>query len=166
MAASLSLRRPASRSAAKAGAGALVGIVLGIAAEVFAIAVGTAGLSARGIPVRLDSGDYIQLVIGGAVAAAIWAPIGLGLGALLRNQVATLVGIFVWLLFVEDLLFGNVADASRFLPGIAGAALAGVTTAGQVRPLLTPALGALVLAAYAAVAIAAGSIITTHRDVN
>jgi hypothetical protein len=36
---------------------------------------------------------------------------------------------------------------------------------GQVRPLLAPAAGGLVRAAYAAVALAAGSIATMRRDV-
>jgi ABC-2 type transport system permease protein len=119
---------------AKAAASALTGAIFGLLAEAFAIAIGNAALAARGIPVRLDRGDYAQLIAGGAAAAALWGPIGVGLGALLRNQVATLVGLFVWLLFIEGLLFGLLPSAARFLPGPAGAALEGVTTTGDVRP--------------------------------
>jgi hypothetical protein len=143
----------------------LIGLGFGLAAEALTIGAGNMALAARGIPVRLDAGDYAQLIVGGGAAAALWAPIGLGLGALLRNHVATLVGIFAWLLFVEGLLFGVLPNASRFLPGVAGAAIAGVTTTGEVRPLLAPALGALLLAGYAAAAIAAGVIATNGRDV-
>jgi ABC-2 type transport system permease protein len=151
--------------AAKAGASALIGVAFGLTAEAFVIAVGNAGLRARGIPAHLNTGDYAQLLVGGAVGAALWAPIGLGVGALLRNQVATLVGLFAWVLFVEGLVFGLLANASRFLPGVAGASMAGVTTTGDVRPLLAPALGGLLLAAYAAVAVTAGSNLTARRDV-
>lgn len=61
------------------------------------------------------AGDYAQLVAGGAVAAALWAPIGLAVGALLRNQIAALVGLLAWVLFVESLLFGVLPDTGRFL---------------------------------------------------
>ncbi len=150
---------------AKASASAITGVAFGLAAEAFVIMVGNLGLRARGIPVHVHAGDYAQLLAGGAVAAALWAPIGVGVGALLRNQVATLVGLFAWVLFVEGLLFGLLANASRFLPGLAGAAMAGVTTTGDIRPLLAPALGGLLLAAYAAVVVTAGSIWITHRDI-
>jgi ABC-2 type transport system permease protein len=151
--------------AAKAAASALVGVVFGLVAEVFVIGIGNLAFNVRDITVQLDMGDYAQLILGGVAAAALWAPIGLGLGALLRNQVATLVGLFAWMLFVEGLLFGVLPDTGRFLPGIAGAAIAGVTTTGDVRPLLAPVLGGLLLAAYAGLTIAAGSILTIRRDV-
>jgi hypothetical protein len=47
---------------------------------------------------------------------ALWAVAGLGVGALVRNQVPALVGLCAWLLFVENLLVGNVPDAGRFAP--------------------------------------------------
>jgi ABC-type transport system involved in multi-copper enzyme maturation permease subunit len=151
--------------AAKAAAAALVGIAFGLVAEVCVIGVGDAALRARGIPVRLDTGDYAQLVAGGVVAAALWGPIGLGLGALVRNQVATVVGLFAWLLFVEGLVFGLLPGAGRLLPGMAGAAIAGVTTTGEVGHLLAAPAGALLLAAYAVPALAVGALVTARRDV-
>jgi ABC-type transport system involved in multi-copper enzyme maturation permease subunit len=151
--------------AAKAATAALIGVAFGLVAEAFALGLGNGALAARGIPVQLDGGDYAQLLAGGAVAAALWGPVGLGLGALLRNQVAALVSLFAWLLFVEGLLFGLLPSAGRFLPGIAGAALAGATTTGEVRPLLSPGVGALLLVAYVAAAITAGCFATTRRDV-
>lgn len=150
---------------AKAAASALTGVVLGLLAEAFAVGIGNAALAARGIPVRLDGGDYARLLAGGAAAAALWGPIGVGLGALLRNQVATLVGLSVWLLFLEGLLFGLLPNAARFLPGTAGASLAGVTITGDVRPLIAPAAGALLLLLYLAVALAAGWTSSNRRDV-
>jgi ABC-2 type transport system permease protein len=98
---------------------------------------------------------------GRIAAAALWAPIGLGLGALLRNQVATLVAIFVWLFFVENLLLNFVAGAGRFAPGAAAAAITGLDR----DRLLAPALGTLLLALYAAGMAAAGVIATLRRDV-
>jgi hypothetical protein len=87
--------------------------------------------------------------------------IGLGLGAIVRNQVAAVVGISVWLLFVENLLVDNVPSVSRFAPGVLGRAITGQQT-GTLR---TPALGALLLTLYAVAAAAAGWLATTRRDV-
>src|SRR5262249_22230236 len=82
-------------------------------------------LSARGIDNQLSAADYLQLLAGGTAAAALWATIGLGIGALVRNQVATLVGLCAWMLLVENLLLPFIPDAGRLTPGAAGLALAG-----------------------------------------
>jgi ABC-2 type transport system permease protein len=154
---------------AKVVAGALAGIILGVLAEVLTIGLGSAVLAARGIPIRLDGGDWVQLVAGGALAAALWAPLALGLGALVRNQVAVVVGICAWLLFVENLLIGQLPSVGRYLPGALGAAIGGGSTiTGEVPSnpaLLGPLLGAAALVAYAAAATAAGVVATERSDV-
>jgi ABC-2 type transport system permease protein len=147
--------------AAKLVASGLLGIVFGLVAVGVAVGVGSAALAARGIPITLDGSDYTLMPIGAIAAAALWAPLGLGLGALLRNQVATLVAIFLWLFFVENLLIDFVPGAGRFAPGAAAAAITGL----DPDTLLAPALGALLLALYAAATAAAGSIATVRRDV-
>jgi ABC-2 type transport system permease protein len=147
--------------AAKIVASGLVGIAFGLVAVGVAIGVGSAALAARGIPVALDGSDYTLMPAGGIAAAALWAAIGLGLGALLRNQVATLVAIFLWLFFVENLLLDFVPGAGRFAPGAAAAAISGL----DPDRLLAPALGALLLALYAAAAAGGGAIATLRRDV-
>jgi ABC-2 type transport system permease protein len=147
--------------AAKVVAGALVGTVFGLAAVGVALAVGSAALAARGIPITLDSGDYTLMPAGGVAAAALWAPLGLGLGALLRNQVATLVAVFLWLFFIENLLIDFVPGVGRFAPGAAAAAMTGL----DPETLLAPAAGALLLVVYAATSAAAGTLATLRRDV-
>jgi ABC-2 type transport system permease protein len=147
--------------AAKVVAGALVGTVFGLAAVGVAVAVGSAALAARGIPITLDSGDYTLMPAGGVAAAALWAPLGLGLGALLRNQVATLVAVFLWLFFIENLLIDFVPGVGRFAPGAAAAAMTGL----DPETLLAPAAGALLLVVYTATSAAAGTLATLRRDV-
>jgi ABC-type transport system involved in multi-copper enzyme maturation permease subunit len=150
---------------AKACTGALLGFGLGVVAELLTIGVGAAALDLRGISIQVETADGAQLVVGGAVAAAFWAPIGLGLGALVRNQVAAIVALFAWLLFAEGLLFGLLPGAGRFLPGIAGGAIAGVTTTGEVQHLVAPGLGVLLLALYSAAALGTGIIAIDRRDI-
>jgi ABC-2 type transport system permease protein len=86
---------------------------------------------------------------------------GVGLGALLRNQVATVSAIFLWLVFVENLLIDFIPGAGKFAPGAAASAITGLDR----DTLLAPGLGALLLALYAAAAVAAGSLATLRRDV-
>jgi ABC-type transport system involved in multi-copper enzyme maturation permease subunit len=147
--------------AAKIVAGALVGTAFGLVAVGVALGVGSSALAARGIPITLDSSDYTLMPVGGIAAAALWAPLGLGLGALVRNQVATLTALFLWLFFIENLLIDFVPGAGKFAPGAAAAAITGL----DPDRLLAPALGALLLAAYAAAAAAAGTVATIRRDV-
>jgi ABC-type transport system involved in multi-copper enzyme maturation permease subunit len=147
--------------AAKLAVAALVGIGFGLLAEALMAAATTAALAARGIDIQLASGDYLQLLMGGTAAAAVWATIGLGVGALARNQVATLVGLCAWLLLVENLLLPFVPGVGRFTPGAAGLALAG----SIADELLAPGPAALVLAFFAAAVFAAGWVATLRRDV-
>jgi ABC-2 type transport system permease protein len=150
--------------AAKVAASILIGAGFGLVAGGAAAAAGTAALRARGIDVLLDSGDYALLVLGSAAAAALWAAIGVGVGAVVRHQVPTVVGLLAWLLFVEGLLIGDVAgvaDVGRFAPGAAAAALSGQ----DPDTLLAPAIGLVLLVLYAAGAAVAGALATSRRDV-
>jgi hypothetical protein len=75
--------------------------------------------------------------------------------------VPTLIGITAWLLFVEGLFGGDLADVSKFAPGTLGMAISGQ----EPDKLLAPALSLLLLALYALAAAAAGWLATTRRDV-
>jgi ABC-2 type transport system permease protein len=151
--------------AAKVAASTLIGAGFGLAACALAAGAGTAALRIRGIDVQLDGGDYALLLAGGTAAAALWAAIGVGLGAVIRAQVPTVVVITAWLLFVEGLLggdlVGGIDDVRRFAPGAAAAAITGQ----EPGTLLAPAVGLVVLALYAIGAAVAGSLATVRRDV-
>lgn len=148
--------------AAKVGASMLIGGAFGLTAAAVAVAVGSAALATRGVGNQLDGGDYALLLAGCAAAAALWAGIGVGLGAAVRHQVPTVVGICAWLLFVESLLLGDVGllgGAGRFTPGALGKAASGQGSQ------LAPGRAVSLLALYAAAAVAAGWVATTRRDI-
>jgi hypothetical protein len=147
--------------AAKVVIGVLLGAGFGLLASALAAAVGAGVLDARGIDVRLDAGDYALLVAGGAAASALWAAIGVGVGAIVRDQVPALVGISAWLLFVEGLFGENLTDVSKFAPGTLGMAASGQ----EPDTLLAPGISLLLLSLYAAAAAVAGWLATTRRDV-
>jgi ABC-type transport system involved in multi-copper enzyme maturation permease subunit len=100
--------------AAKVAASAIAGAAFGLLAEGLAAGVGTAALAGRGIHVALTTADFAQLVGGGAAAAALWAVIGVGVGAIIRNQVGAVVGLVVWQLFVEMTLIGSLPSAGKW----------------------------------------------------
>jgi ABC-type transport system involved in multi-copper enzyme maturation permease subunit len=140
------------------------GAAFGLIATALAVGAGSAALAARGIESQLDVGAYALFLVGGTAAGALWAAIGVGLGAVVRNQVPTLIGICAWLLFVEGLLVGDVAgvgDVGRFAPGAAAAAISGQ----DPDKLLAPAVGLALLVLYTAAAAIAGSIAIARRDV-
>jgi ABC-2 type transport system permease protein len=151
--------------AAKLVASVIGGAVFGVFAEAVAAGVGTTGLGSRGIAVAPTAGDLAQLLAGGAAAAAFLAAIGVSIGAIVRNQVGAAIGLVVWLLFAEMTLIGSVPSVGKFLPGAAAAALPGAMLQQTSTYLLAPALGGLLIAAYAVVAFGVGSFSTTRRDV-
>jgi ABC-2 type transport system permease protein len=150
--------------AAKMSVSVGIGAGFGLVSGVVAVAAGTAALQARGIELQLDRGDYALLIAGATAAAALWAAIGVGVGAVVRNQIPTLIGLCAWLLFVEGLLAGDVGslgDVGRFLPGSAAAAISGQDPG----TLLAPTSGLVLLAVYAAAAAVVGASATSRRDV-
>jgi hypothetical protein len=151
--------------AAKVSVSMLAGATLGIVACATAAAVGGAALGLRGIDVHLAAGDFALLIAGGAAGAALWAAIGVGLGALIRHQIPTTIGICAWLLFVEGLLVGDVADVDaigQFAPGAAAAAITGQDPS----TLLAPAAGLLLLAIYACALVVTGTFAISQRDID
>jgi ABC-type transport system involved in multi-copper enzyme maturation permease subunit len=150
--------------AAKLWASGLLGAAFGLAASALAVGAGIAVLGARGIDMRLDGSDHALLILGSAPAAALWGAIGVAVGAVVRQQVPTVVGLLAWLLFVEGLFVGDlsgVGEVGRFAPGAAAAAITGQ----DPDTALQPAVGLVVLVLYAAVAAVAGAVATTRRDV-
>lgn len=151
--------------AAKAGAAAVGGLLIGLAAEALVAAIASAAFAIRGIHIAITAGGFAQMLAGGAGAAALWAMIGTGVGAIVRNQVGTVVGLCVWLLLVETILVGTVPSAAKFTPGASAGALAGMLQNSATDKLLAPAIGALLLILYTVITTAAGTLITQRRDV-
>lgn len=147
--------------AAMALTNGLVGLAFGLIATATAAAVGELAFAARDIPSQLNSGDYAQLIAGGAIASSLWAAIGLGVGSLVRNQVGAIVGIFIWLQIIENLLIDSVPDVSRYMPGSLAQAIAG----SQIGALGSPIAALLFLIGYAAVVLLIGASRVVRSDV-
>jgi ABC-2 type transport system permease protein len=151
--------------AAKLVAGALTGVAVGVLAEGLAGGIEAIGLSARGIQVQLGAGDYLELLLGGAGSAGLFAMLGVGVGAAVRQQVGAVVGLCVWLLLIETTLIGNVPSAGKFAPGAAAGAIAGAIQTQTPSKLVAPGVGVLLLVLYAAIGAGTGTVLTSRRDV-
>ena len=147
-----------SKLVASLAAGALLATV----AIGLSVAIGAAVLAGRGIPLALDRGDVSLIVLGGLAASALWGAVGAGFASIVHNQVASVIGLLVWVFVLENVLFGLVPSVGRFAPTKAGDALLGLTT----DHMLPPAAGGAVLVAWAAVLAAAGIALTARRDVD
>lgn len=147
----------------------LAGLVLGVLCVGAAIAVSYPWLSARGFSIDLGAESTMRIIIGGILAVAIYGIIGVGVGALLRNQVAAVVGIVIYLFVVEPILSAipKVQEAYPYLPGGAAAALTATEDPNvqSAVPLLDPWVGGVLLLAYGLVFAIVGSLLTVRRDV-
>jgi ABC-2 type transport system permease protein len=150
--------------AAKAVVCVLIGAVFGLVASAIAVGTGTVALDGRGVEVLVDFEDAALLVAGGTIASALWAAIGVGIGALVRRQVPTVVGLCAWLLFVEGLLAdatGGLGEIGRYLPGAAAVAI----TRQEPDRLLAPLVGLAVLVFYTVGSSLLGAFTMSRRDV-
>lgn len=131
--------------------------------------------AARGVEVGVSVETVVGILASLAVMMAAYTVIGVGLGALLRDQTATLAVLVAYLYVVEHLLMlvPGVSAVYPFLPGGATAALtqsslmgeAAVEVTGSAATLLPPVLGVLVLLSYALLAAAAAVLLPMRRDV-
>lgn len=147
---------------AKYVASVLAGIAFAVVGQGLTLAIGLGILSGRGIHRSLGWGSVAQLGLGTVAAAALWGGIGVGVGALVRNQIGAVVGVLVWVFVVENLLFGLVPSVGRFTPGRAQDALTGMST----DHLLPAAAGGAVLLVWSLGLWAAGLAVTQARDVD
>lgn len=151
--------------AAKVAASLLVGAVFGAVGAGVALGAGVAIIRARGYDVLLDAADVRKLLLGTIVMSALWAALGVGLGALVRNQVLAIVGLFAWVFVVEVLVFQYWPGVGRYAPGAAGTAMTGDTVGNSSVHLLSVWGGGLLLAAYAVAVALAGAFAIARRDV-
>ena len=149
---------------AKLGAYALAAIPLAAAILAVGVAVVEIYAGARGAAPSFTS-ENLRVLAGAGVALVLYAVIGVGIGALLRNQVGAIVGSLVYLLVVETVIASIPATASayRWLPG---GALRAMTLSGVPGPeLLQPWQGGLLLLGYGLLAAVLGTLFTVRRDI-
>lgn len=173
----LATPRRGSVLVAKVIVGIGVGVLFG-ALGVLASVVPAAGLlAAYGVPTELGSGATWALFGRMIIAFALWVLVGIGVGALVRNQVGAIVGVLVFTQFLEPVgraaaaFVEGLSDVTRFLPGAASDALVGASVFTAATPgaagggTLEWWVGGLVLLGYAVVLVVLGHLLSWRRDV-
>jgi hypothetical protein len=155
---------------AKMIAYALIGVLYALACIVLELALVLPWLAARNISFDLGDPDLRRALFGLFLVLALYGIIGLGVGALLRNQiVAVTVGV-IFLLILENILLAipGVRHAWPYMPAGAVAAILSNGSGGSednLITLLSPLGGVLVLLAWAFIPAIIGAGITMNRDI-
>lgn len=159
----------------------VVGIALGVLYAVLAVvaAVGpSAGfLAGFGLDTEFTSSDTWALLGRIVLSFALWTLVGIGVGALVRNQVAAIVIVLAFTQFIEPLarvaasFVKGLDHVTQYLPAAASDALVGSSifaiagqSAGTVQ--LHWWAGGLVLLGYAVVFLVLGHVTSWRRDVS
>jgi hypothetical protein len=159
------LRFLAAKTLAFAAAGAVLSVLVSVAVTI----VGVAIVSARGLPMP-EAGELLGQVARNPLVAMLVGALGVGLGALVRNQVVAVVGVLVLAFLVEPTVTALLPEVGRFGPfSSLPTAVSGIPSEdaglGDV-DLLAPALAALAMLAWIGAAFAAGYALLRGRDVH
>jgi ABC-type transport system involved in multi-copper enzyme maturation permease subunit len=148
---------------AKMAAYAVAGAIYGAAGVIFGY-----GLALALLPLKSHADiptDALWQIAGGAIlGCALFAVLGVAVGTLVRNQIAAILGILVWVLLIEQLVVAFLPAWGKWLPG---GALSGVlqTTGFNGATYLPVWGGALVLIGYTVLFGTIAALTTQRRDV-
>jgi len=162
---------------AKLFVGVLLGVLYGAIGIVASVGPSVGFLAGYGLDTALTSVDTWAQFGRMLLAYVLWVLVGIGVGALVRNQVGAIVGVLVFTQFVEPIarvaasFVEQIGDATRYLPGAASDALVGASVFTMSMPggsaeVLEWWVGGLVLAGYAAVFLVLGYLVSWRRDVS
>ncbi|MBN1093694.1 ABC transporter permease [Blastococcus sp. TML/M2B] len=118
---------------------------------------------ARGAAPSLTA-DNLEVMLTSGLALVIYAVIGVGLGALLRNQVGAIVAALVYLFVVEGVIrsIPATSGAYKWLPG---GGLEAMTATVDGPELLGAWQGGFLLLGYGLLAALLGTFLSVRRDV-
>lgn len=152
-----------------------LGVAYGLVSSLFAGAAVLAGAALQGVEPGVPLVALAALLARLALAAAVYMILGVAIGALARHQLLAVGIVLGYFYFLEHVLMiiPGVNAIHPFLPGGATAALTDFTFLSDaiaeqlpmaVTATTSPAVGAVVLLAYAAIAACVAIAIPLRRD--
>jgi hypothetical protein len=148
---------------AKLAAAGVTAVALTVLISAVTLAVAVPWLASRGVTVSSFGGEVAAALGGALLAGVVSAALGVGFGAVVRNQTAAITVALLWSQVVETLLTTLAPRIGRWLPGGAASALTGVPTPHGG---LLPAWGAAILFTGYGLAFAfAGVRLLARRDI-
>jgi ABC-2 type transport system permease protein len=142
----------------------IVSIVLCLITVIGCVAIGAVTLPSQDYHLHFSSSDFIKALLETAAVAPLWALVGLGTGALLRNQTGAIVLLLAWIFVVEGILGGLFSGYAPYAFGNAIGAAAGSGDAGLDNALSQGAAFAVSIG-YAAALTAGGWIMFGRSDI-
>lgn len=143
------------------------GLAFGFFATAASIVAVLLIFASRGISIEADIGVVLKILVGSTLSAGLLAALGVGLGAIIRNQAGAIVVGLLWLFVIEALLAGLVPGLDEPLTkyGVNGL-LSGITNTESSSLYLGQIPAGLLLALYAVIVLAAGIALLQRRDVS
>ena len=170
-AAARSRRRTFANRAARASSSrsgcrwALASIVITAATLALSVTLAIALVGSRDGDARVAA-QFWQMVAAGFVVMAAYGVIGVAVGALVRNQIAAVVGVLVWMNVVEQIVINSFPVVGRWMPeGAAYALLRLGPTINLDGKLLSASAGGLVLVGSTDAEVALAFLVAPRRDV-
>ena len=155
------LRAVSAQTLGVAGAG----LAVGLACVALSAAIGLPWLSAKDAA-TLSTGELIALFGGCAVYTALAAAFGVALGALVRNQVAAVVVVLIFLFVVDPAIAALVEEYGKFsLSGLSSAISGGSPDDAPNDELLPQGVAMLVWAGYTVLVAMGAALLTARRDI-
>ena len=123
-----------------------IGILYGIVCVAIAVGIMVPWLNTKGVSILWLSGGVLQTLLAALAVIAIFAVVGVGVGVLLRNQIASVVFALAFLFVIEPLvlIIPVIQNVYSYLPGAAASAITSSKSPAQVT-LLAPWQGGLIL---------------------
>jgi len=146
----------------------VAGIVFGLLTVVGVLLLSSLVFGLRDIDAGLSGSEVVKVGLGTTLAVALYAALGVGVGAVVRNQVGAIVGTLAWIFVVESLLtiipgFDDVI--SKFGLGGVASGLAGIDQGGDT-DMLGQVPAGLMLLLYTAIFAVVGTVLLKRRDVS
>jgi hypothetical protein len=152
--------------AAKVLSYAAAGVVISVIVSVTIMAVGSIILNARDF-LAPELSELADVLWRNVVVATLFGAFGVVVGAVVRNQIAAVVGVLVLALMIEPALSGLVPSISPYGPtGGAANAILEIEGFNPDEELLSPAGGVLVLLGWIGLGFAIGGTLLRTRDLN
>lgn len=152
--------------AAKFVALGAVGALYAVSAIVITLAVALPWFSAKSVSLDWGGNQLVLVMLGTVVGNLIFALVGVGIGVVVRNQIAAVIGALAYFFVIENLIsiIPHIDPVYRLLPGAAASA---ITDIGHNNSHLLHSLpGALVFLAWGAAFALAGWYFTVRRDID
>jgi ABC-2 type transport system permease protein len=107
----------------------------------------------------------VEVILAVVVVMVLYGPLGIAIAALVRNQIAAIVGSLTWLFVIDGLLAAVLPDVERWSPGGATGAVLRIGTWTGTGHMLPAWLVGVTLVAWTVLFAVLGTRVAVRRDI-